>query len=157
MHEERLLCGINGGGPWRKSAGETNGHLTAGIRKTTQVNAMHELAVTQSVLEIALRHATEAGGQRITDIHLVIGELSTNVDESVQFYWDILAQGTAAEGAKLHFRRVPAELQCLSCLAKYPLAGGGLACPRCGSAGAKILAGEEFSLEAIDVDERVQT
>ena len=118
---------------------------------------MHELAVTQSVLEIALRHATEAGGQRITDIHLVMGELSTNVDESVQFYWDILAQGTAAEGAKLHFRRVPAELQCLSCGSKYHLADGELACPECGSAGAKILSGEEFLLEAIDVDERVQT
>ncbi len=116
---------------------------------------MHELPVTQAVLEIALRRAQAAGAERITDIHLVMGELSTNVDESVQFYWDILAKGTPAEGAKLHFRRIPAELQCLSCLAKYHPTGEELACPECGSAGARILAGEEFSLEAIDVDEQV--
>ena len=102
---------------------------------------------------MALRHAAEAGGRRITDLHLVMGELSTNVDESVQFYWDILAEGTAAEGAQLHFRRVPAELQCLACGTKYHIAGGELACPKCGNAGAKIVAGEEFQLEAIDVDE----
>ena len=129
----------------------------AAICRRIQVGGMHELAVTQSVLEIALRHATKAGGRRITNIHLAMGELSTNLDESVQFYWDILAQGTAAEGATLHFRRVPALLQCRSCEAQYPLAGGELACPECGHAGAKILAGEEFSLEAIDVDERGET
>ena len=118
---------------------------------------MHELAVTQSVLEMALRHATEAGGRRITDLHLVMGELSTNVDDSVQFYWDILAQGTAAEGAKLHFRRVAAELQCQSCKTKYHIAGGELACPECGSAGARILCWRGVSLEAIDVDGRVNS
>jgi hydrogenase nickel incorporation protein HypA/HybF len=114
---------------------------------------MHELPVTQSVLDIALRRAREARAGRITDIYLVLGELSTNVDESVQFYWDILSKGTPAEGAVLHFRRVPAELECRSCKERYHLNGGGLGCPKCGAAGARILAGEEFSLEAIDVDD----
>lgn len=115
---------------------------------------MHELPVTQSVLEIALDRARKAGASRITDIHLVIGELSTNVDESVQFYWDIIARGTMAEGAQLHFRRVSAELQCVSCGTRYGLDGGELVCPNCGKAGSRILAGEEFALEAIDVDDR---
>ena len=115
---------------------------------------MHELPVTQSMLDIALDRATKAGARRITDIHLVMGELSTNVDESVQFYWDIIAKGTLAEGARLHFRRIPAELQCISCGTKYGLDGGELVCPNCGSAGSRILAGEEFSLEAIDIDDQ---
>ncbi len=58
---------------------------------------MHELAVTESILEIALRHSGEAGAQRITDLHLVIGELSTIIDESVQFYWDFVSEGTPAD------------------------------------------------------------
>jgi hydrogenase nickel incorporation protein HypA/HybF len=111
--------------------------------------AMHELPVTQSILEIALRHA---GGRPITDIYLVIGELSSIVDESVQFYWDLIAKDTPAEGAQLHFRRVPAELQCMVCFQKYHPNGQELVCPHCGSVGAKILAGEEFYLEAIDVE-----
>ncbi len=114
---------------------------------------MHELAVTQSVLDIVLRHADQAKAKRVTDIHIVIGELSTSVDDSVQFYWDIIAKGTIAEGAKLHFSRVPAELQCMACFEKYHPMNGELVCPKCGSVGAKIIAGEEFSVEAIDVDE----
>jgi hydrogenase nickel incorporation protein HypA/HybF len=110
---------------------------------------MHEFSVTQAILDIALRHAAD---RRITDIYLVVGELSSIVDESVQFYWDLIAKDTPAEGARLHFRRVPAELQCMVCFQKYRPEGQQLVCPFCGSVGAKILAGEEFYLEAIDVE-----
>lgn len=113
---------------------------------------MHELPVTQSILEIALRHAEQSNARRITDLYLVMGELATLVDDSIQFYWDIIAEGTIAQGATLHFRRVPAELQCMTCFMKYHPEGGELHCPQCGSVGAKVVAGEEFSLEAIDVE-----
>ena len=113
---------------------------------------MHELSVTQSILEIALRHAQKSDAKRITDVHIVMGELSTMLDDSVQFYWDMIAEGTIAQGATLHFRRVPAELQCMACFTKYNPKEKELVCPNCGGVGAKIIAGEEFSLEAIDVD-----
>jgi len=113
---------------------------------------MHELPITQSLLEIALRHAKESDATRITDLHIVMGELATMLDDSIQFYWDIIAEGTIAQGAILHFRRVPAELQCMACFEKYHPGDRELVCPKCGSVGAKIIAGEEFSLEAIDIE-----
>ena len=113
---------------------------------------MHELPITQSILKIALKHANEANAKRIENIHIVMGELSTNVDDSVQFYWDIIAKDTLAHGAKLQFRRVPAELQCMACFEKYHPNDDELLCPMCGSVGAKIIAGEEFYVEAIDID-----
>ena len=113
---------------------------------------MHELAVTESILEIALRHSGEAGAQRITDLHLVIGELSTIIDESVQFYWDFVSEGTAAAGATLHFRRVPAQLTCQTCGHSYSPRQS-LPCPACGSEDIRVVAGEEFYLEAIDVEQ----
>lgn len=113
---------------------------------------MHELSVTQSVLDLALKHADQAGAKQITDIHLVMGELSTNVDDSVQFYWDIIARGTLAEGARLHFRRVPAEFQCLDCSQRYHPAESELICPFCESSRVKIVAGEEFFLDSIDIE-----
>jgi hydrogenase nickel incorporation protein HypA/HybF len=114
---------------------------------------MHELSVTESILQIALKHARAGNAQYITDIFLVIGDLSSIVDDSVQFYWDHIAAGTIAEGAKLHFRRIPAELECLSCGSKYQPEPGELICPECSSADVRIVKGDEFFMEAIEVTE----
>lgn len=114
---------------------------------------MHELAVTESVLEIALRHANQADAGRITDLYLVIGRLSSVVDDSVQFYWDIISQGTPAEGAQLHFRRVPTEMHCAECDLTYAPAGEDLACPECDGLAVRVVSGDQFQLEAIDVDD----
>lgn len=114
---------------------------------------MHELPVTESILEIATRHAAKANASRITDLYLVIGQLSSIIDDSIQFYWDILSKDTIAEGAKLHFRRIPTEMTCLDCKKKYKPDSRDLACPFCGSVRVKIVAGEEFYVEAINVEE----
>ena len=113
---------------------------------------MHELSVTESLLKLSLQHAEKANAQRVTDLHIVIGDLASMVDDSIQFYWEIIAKGTIAEQASLHFRRVPAQLQCNTCLQKYQPTDSDLVCPKCGGIGAKIIAGEEFFLESIDVD-----
>ncbi|MGB8646600.1 MAG: hydrogenase maturation nickel metallochaperone HypA [Anaerolineae bacterium] len=115
---------------------------------------MHELAVTESILSIALKHAQQAEAERITDVYLVIGQLSSIVDDSIQFYWDILTEGTIAAGATLHFRRIPTGMVCLDCSARYTPGAEDLACPNCQSVRVKVVAGEEFFLEAIDVTER---
>ncbi|HUS84891.1 MAG TPA: hydrogenase maturation nickel metallochaperone HypA [Anaerolineales bacterium] len=113
---------------------------------------MHELSITESILEIALRHAAEADAKKITDIHLVIGKLSSIVDDSVQFYWDIVSDGTAAQGAIMHFRRVGIEIACQACGECYHPEELDLSCPACGSRDVRIVAGEEFRLEAIEVE-----
>ena len=113
---------------------------------------MHELSVTESILEIALRHAEKAQATRITDLHLVIGQLATLVDDSIQFYWDIIAKDTIAEGACLHFTRIPSEFECLDCGQRYAPGEEILACPNCQGVHLKVTAGEEFRLDSIDVE-----
>lgn len=113
---------------------------------------MHELSVTENLLEIALRHANSANAQRITDLYIVIGDLSSIVDESVQFYWDIIASGTSAEGANLNFKRLPTKIACLECDQQYSPQDSQMACPSCGSIKVRIISGEEFFLEAIEVE-----
>jgi len=114
---------------------------------------MHELAVTESLLEIAIRHAQAQNARRITGLYLVLGQWSSIVDDSVQFYWDIISDGTIAKGAILHFRRVPVVLTCQDCGKEYQPASEDFACPECGGTNAKVKTGEEFYLESIEVDE----
>lgn len=113
---------------------------------------MHELAVTESILEIALRHAHAQKASRILEMHLVIGEWSSIVDDSVQFYWDIISENTIAQGAKLCFRRLPAALQCRQCGHTYHPDSRTLLCPQCHSKHITVVQGEEFYLEAIEVE-----
>ena len=118
---------------------------------------MHELSVTSSILEIALRHAKQSHAAQITDIYLVVGQLASIVDDSVQFYWDMISEGTAAAGAQLHFQRVPAELECKACGHHYHLGDTEMACPACNHLGFDIVSGNEFYLEAIGVEDASQT
>ncbi|HSM56828.1 MAG TPA: hydrogenase maturation nickel metallochaperone HypA [Candidatus Sulfomarinibacteraceae bacterium] len=112
---------------------------------------MHELFATEQIKEIVLRHAEAAEAARVTDVFLVVGELSSMVDDAVQFYWDAISADTAAEGAHLHFRRVPAEMRCRQCGRRYSLRED-LLCPACESGDVELVAGEGFYVESIGVE-----
>lgn len=120
---------------------------------------MHELTITQSVLDVTLKHARQAGAERILRIHLTIGDLSGIVDDSVQFYFDFVSKDTLAEGAELVFRRVPARFRCRACGEQYELEEGarrqayyGWSCPACGELQPEILGGREFLVDSIEVE-----
>ncbi|OQY36808.1 MAG: hydrogenase maturation nickel metallochaperone HypA [Chloroflexota bacterium] len=114
---------------------------------------MHELAITQRIAEIAIQHAEDNNASRITALYLVLGNLSSVVDDSVQFYWDIVTKDTLCEGATLHFQRVPAKLQCQNCGHTYILTDGKLSsCPLCDSIDIHVIQGKEFRLESIEIE-----
>jgi len=113
---------------------------------------MHELAVTQSILEIALRHAENQKAKRITHLYIVMGEWSSTVDDSIQFYWDMISDGTIAKGATLHFNRTPVVIECLDCGHTYTPNSRELLCPACASMHIKVKTGEEFFLESIEIE-----
>jgi hydrogenase nickel incorporation protein HypA/HybF len=110
---------------------------------------MHELSVTQSILDIALKNA---GTRKIKQINLVIGQFSSIVDDSVQFYWDIISKDTPAAGSSLHFERVPGEMTCQNCGHAFHPTDETFDCPSCSSPFVKITKGEEFQVESIDVE-----
>ena len=116
---------------------------------------MHELAVTESILEIATQTAKEHAATKVTDIYLRLGQLSSIVDESVQFYWDIISQGTLAEGAELHFTHVPARLRCKDCGTEFELTEKLTPCPACQSIALEIIQGEEFQVDSIEILDEV--
>lgn len=115
---------------------------------------MHELPATKGVLTTALDAARDAGAGKVVAIDLVVGELASIMDDSVQFYFDVISRGTAAEGARLRFRREAAEARCGDCGGRFavvpPLRPD---CPLCGSWSVVVRGGQDFYVESIEVDD----
>ncbi|NSW51421.1 MAG: hydrogenase maturation nickel metallochaperone HypA [Anaerolineae bacterium] len=117
---------------------------------------MHELAVTESILNITTRFARQENATRVTDVYLVIGDLSSIIDDSVQFYWDFITKDTVCEKSLLHFRRIPARAKCNNCGHEFQLKEL-MPCPQCDSARFKIIEGEEFYVDSIKITKEETT
>jgi hydrogenase nickel incorporation protein HypA/HybF len=111
---------------------------------------MRELESTQIILKKSLSQVKEPA--RIRSVYLVMGEVAELDQDLIQAHWRELSKGTPAEHAQLYFRLRKAEVQCMACFSKYQPLEGRIHCPYCGSYGAKILSGEEFDLESIELD-----
>ncbi len=113
---------------------------------------MHELAVTEDLLKTVLRHAAEADARRVRQVNLVVGDLAGFVGESLEFYWQILGEGTICRGSKLQIERISARFACQACQLEFVMDSELAFCPQCGSHQAKLMAGNEFFLHSIDID-----
>jgi hydrogenase nickel incorporation protein HypA/HybF len=110
---------------------------------------VHELTIAEQTVHIAI---SEAKDRRVTVINLVIGELSSVVEESIRFCFDAVSRGTKAESATLSLRKVVALVECSHCSFRFGLgiAGG---CPRCGNLGGTVIQGRELYIESIEVED----
>jgi len=139
---------------FRVSSGTDERRTGNPVYLCTAIITVHELSITQGILDVTLDAARKADAQRIVAIDLVIGELSGMVDDSIQFYFDILSRDTLAEKATLRFRREPAVVSCGDCGGKFearaPLSP---VCAQCGSTKLQVTGGREFRVESIEVAE----
>lgn len=117
---------------------------------SNMVNHRKEFELAQSILAKSLQRARESNTAQITKLQIAIGEIAELDHDLIRSHWREISKGTPAEPAQLQFRSITAEAQCMACFKKYHPEGGVIHCPYCGSFGAKILSGEEFTLEAIE-------
>lgn len=111
---------------------------------------MHELPVVIDIVKVIGEEAEKRGLKKVTEINLVIGELSSIIDESVQMYFEIIAEGKVCEGAKLNFEHTRAMLKCQKCSKEFPHEKS-FNCPYCGGDGFLIKGtGREFYIKSFD-------
>lgn len=68
---------------------------------------MHEYLITERLLNVALDQAHPAVGERISRLNVKLDPVSGYAPDSIRFYFEQLAQHTAAAGAELVFDLAP--------------------------------------------------
>lgn len=113
---------------------------------------MHELAVTQNILEVVLKEARSELARRVTDVYLVNGPLSGMADDAIRFYWRGISRDTVCDGAELHFERISADLVCRDCGQAFITDQPYPTCPGCQSSRLRAMSGEHLQLKSIEVE-----
>ena len=113
---------------------------------------MHEMALTESIVEIAIEEAQKQGARRVTRLFLDVGALSCVDPEALEFCFAAVASGTAAEGAKLEIARIVGAGWCLECERSVPLTERFGACPECGRHRVQMTAGDELKVREMEID-----
>ena len=111
----------------------------------------HEVGIAQSILDGVLQEAQQRRVQRILGVHVNIGALKAVSAEALQFHFQCLAEGTAAEGAALHITAIPPSARCSACMHEFDPDHMLATCPQCDSPRIEVTAGLELFVDAIDV------
>lgn len=110
---------------------------------------MHELAITQSIVEICENHAS---GRRVRSVKVEIGDLSGVVPEAVEFCFEACSRDTLLEGALLVIERVPGRARCRDCSAEQDVSSFHEPCAACGCFGMELLSGTELRVRELEVE-----
>lgn len=121
------------------------------MRKRPRDEEMHEMAIAQSVLEVAFAEAEKHSSPAVRKIKLRIGEMSGVVGDAVEFAFDVLRKDTPAAGAELEIETVGLAAECASCgESECSSTDLNLICRTCGRT-LQITSGREMQIEYIDL------
>lgn len=108
---------------------------------------VHEMALTQSVVDTVCEHAA---GRRVHSVLLEVGALTAVVPEAMRFCFELATEGTAADGARLDVDVRPGSARCRACDAEFELQDLILLCA-CGSTDVEVLAGRDLRIMSMEV------
>ncbi len=113
---------------------------------------MHELSITENLLDHCLNEAEKQGAKKIKTIKICVGQLRGIVPDCIQVYLDMLSEDTIAEGARIEAEFPPVKARCRDCGLESEIMPHSLECPSCGSLRLKLLSGKEFYIKSMEVE-----
>ena len=95
---------------------------------------MHELGITQGIIDRAREAAQANGALRVTDLFAAMTPAADFTQDSIEMYFEMLAgEDEFFRGATLHFDHQPVAATCLTCSDEFSTDAPQPACPQCGS------------------------
>jgi len=112
---------------------------------------MHEAAIIQSAIEMAIAQAHAAGAARLHRVRLRVGALSGVVPDALEFAYEAVCRGTMAAGSRLEIETVPAACWCRVCAMEFAPAESLSECPRCHGFSSELRRGRELELTSLEI------
>lgn len=103
-------------------------------------------------MRVVSQSAEQAHAGKVVSVKLKIGEMSEVVEESLQFAYGILSEGTLMEDSRLEVEVVPPRSRCLDCACEFEHDRYHLRCPQCDSRDTVLLQGRELEITSIEID-----
>jgi len=116
------------------------------------VRSLHELGITQCIIDIAVRTAREQGAKQVLSVTVEVGSLSGVVPEAMEFCFETCTAGTMVAGAELLIETVAGRGRCPECGIEMEIDNYTFACSSCGALGLERLQGEELRIKELEVD-----
>lgn len=120
---------------------------------------MHEASLVQGLLDIALKSVHEHNAahpdQRIARIEELVCEMGLIAcvePQTLEACFELFAEGTEAEGAKLTIETAPLACRCENCGCDFELRRRHFVCPMCGSENIHFSGGHGLTLQSLRVD-----
>jgi hydrogenase nickel incorporation protein HypA/HybF len=115
------------------------------------IENMHELSIALGLIDLATEEAARQGDVHVAAVYLRIGPLAGVVADSLRFSFELAAEGTPIEGARLEIEQVPVIVRCSTCAGEHTIATPyRIRCPICGEP-AEVIGGRELQLTAMEV------
>ena len=114
---------------------------------------MHELSIATSLVRAADQAAAAAGAERVTALHLRLGDLSGVVREALDFAYGFAAEGTRLEGSALVVETVPVVVHCPTCDAEREIETiTRFRCPVCDTPTGDVRTGREIEISHLETE-----
>jgi len=113
---------------------------------------MHEASLAQNIIEDIERRIEEGEiADHVRSVRLAVGRLTAVVPDNLRFLFEVLAKGSALEGARLDIEQVPIRARCTSCGKYFEIEDVYFSCRGCGSPDLDVLSGSELLIESVEV------
>lgn len=113
---------------------------------------MHEMSITESILQVALEESKNHGDRKIRSLTLHIGRLRQIIPETLRFCYEVMSKDTLAEGASVHIKEIPILAHCSRCNKDVEVDDFTFICPDCGMGGLETLQGDELILAHMELE-----
>jgi hydrogenase nickel incorporation protein HypA/HybF len=113
---------------------------------------MHESTLAMNILEIVVDQAARAQAPAVLRVDLCVGEFAGVEATTLVSCFDMLAEGTLVEKARLEIERIPATGICNQCGAAASRQGRFFRCPVCETSTVRLVTGREMYVKSIEVE-----